>query len=302
MKRAIQIFCLIAGSASALIAGGCQTVEARRWDLPPSVKSLTSNDYPVAYIERGSGPTVVLVHGALNDYRTWTPQLESLSSRFRLVAISLRHYYPEPWTGDGEFSLKRHTEDVAAFIERLGVGPVSLVGWSRGGTVAVETARRRPDLIRKLVLMDAALSALLPAPTDAPVEDPRVKRAKAAEAYFRRGDVEGGLEFFFDDVNSPGAWKRLPEDQRQIRRDNAWTIVGQLGDVESVGCADIGRFKMPVLLMEGEQSPPLFKRMRAAVQQCLPSAALATIPKAGHQMHQMNAIAFNAELAKFLAE
>jgi len=65
---------------------------------------------------------------------------------------------------------------------------------------------------------------------------------------------------------------------------------------------DIGRFKMPVLLMEGEQSPPLFKRMRAAVQQCLPSAGLVTIPKAGHQMHQMNAAAFNAELAKFLAE
>ena len=302
MKEAIRRLCLISVLASAVILCGCQTVQKPQWDLPSGVKTLSANGYPMAYIERGSGPTVVLVHGALNDYRSWTPQMEPLSSRFRLVPISLRNYYPEPWKGDGEFSIKLHAADVAAFIERLGVGPVILVGWSRGGTVAVETARLRPDLIRKLVLMDAALYELLPAQSGAPTDDPRIKRAKATEVYFRRGDMEGGLQFFFDDINGPGAWNRLPEVQRQLRRENAWTIVGQLGDVETVGCADIGRFRMPVLLMEGEQSPQMFKRMRAAFQKCLPSAGWVTIPKAGHQMHQMNPPEFNAALVKFLSD
>jgi pimeloyl-ACP methyl ester carboxylesterase len=150
--------------------------------------------------------------------------------------------------------------------------------------------------------MDAALYELLPAQSGAPTDDPRIKRAKATEVYFRRGDMEGGLQFFFDDINGPGAWNRLPEAQRQLRRENAWTIVGQLGDVETVGCADIGRFRMPVLLMEGEQSPQMFKRMRAAFQKCLPSAGWVTIPKAGHQMHQMNPPEFNAALVKFLSD
>src|SRR5688572_15053463 len=288
--------------AGCLLAAGCGTLQQPRWSMPAGVKSLEANGYPVAYVERGSGPTVVLVHGALNDYRTWAPPLDALAASYRVVAISLRHYYPEPWKGEGEFSLARHGEDVAAFIERLGAGPVHLVGWSRGGGVAVEAARARPDLVRRLVLMDPALFNLVAEPGKAQGEDPRVKRARATEAYFRRGEMEAGLQFFFDDVNGPGAWQKLPEPQRQLRRDNAWTAIGQLGDVERLSCADLGKFRMPVLLMQGEQSPPLFKRIGAAAQRCLPAARSVTLPKAGHQMHQNNPSGFSAELAKFLSE
>lgn len=288
--------------ATCFFIGGCATQQQPAWSLPPGVKSLEANGYPVAYVERGSGPTVVLVHGALNDYRTWAPPMEALAASFRVVSISLRHYYPEPWQGEGEFSLARHGADVAAFIERLGAGPVHLVGWSRGGGVVVETARARPDLIRKLVLMDPALFNLVAEPGKAQGEDPRVKRARATEAYFRRGEMEVGLQFFFDDVNGAGAWRKLPEAQRQLRRDNAWTIVGQIQDMERLGCADLGRFRMPVLLMQGEQSPPLFKRIGAAAQRCLPAGRAVTIPKAGHQMHQNNPAGFGAELARFLSE
>jgi pimeloyl-ACP methyl ester carboxylesterase len=289
----------VAVLAMPFFLAGCQAPLKRAWDLPAGVTSLEANGYPIAFVERGTGPTVVLVHGAINDYRTWAPQMDALASRFRVVAISLRNYYPEPWKGDGEFSLSLHAKDVVAFIERLGAGPVALVGWSRGGTVAVDAARLRPDLVRKLVLMDPALFALLP---PAPGEDPRIQRAKATHEYFKRGDMEGGLQFFVDGINGPGSWKALPEPQRALRRENAWTIVGQLGDVEAATCPDVSRLGMPLLLMEGEQSPPLFKRMRAAAQQCLPSAKFVAIPKAGHQMHQMNPAGFNAELIRFLSE
>jgi len=284
------------------LLGACQTPYKAAWDMPAGVKVLEANGYPVAYVEKGSGPTVVLVHGALFDYRTWAPQMDALAENFRVVAISLRHYYPEPWKGDGDFSLKLHASDVAAFIERLGVGPVFLVGWSRGGAVAADTAMMQPDLVRKLVLMDASLYSLVLPPGGASPEDPRVKRAKATEVYFRRGDMEGGLQFFIDDMVGAGAWSKGREDQRQPLRDNAWTIVGQLGDVETVTCDDIGKFKMPVLLMEGEQSGPVFRRVRSAIQKCLPAAKLATIPKAAHQMHEMNPAAFNAALENFLSE
>ena len=96
MKRATPLLLLIAVLASATILGGCQTAQKGDWALPAGVKTLMVNGYPVAYAEHGSGPTVVLVHGAINDYRTWTPQMEPLSSQFRVVAISLRHYYPKP--------------------------------------------------------------------------------------------------------------------------------------------------------------------------------------------------------------
>jgi esterase len=302
MRVALRWLYLISVLWSALIVSGCQTVQTPHWSLPSGVSALSVNGYPMAYTERGSGPTVVLVHGALNDYRTWARQMEPLSSKFRVVSVSLRHYYPEPWKGDGEFSLKLHAQDLAAFIERLGAGSVILVGWSRGGVVAADTARLRPDLVRKLVLMDGALLEVLPKEPDPPRDDVRVTRAKATEVYFRRGDMEGGLQYFFDDINGSGAWIRLAEDQRQLRRENAWTIVGQIGDVETVTCADAGRFRMPVLLMEGENSPPQFKRIRTAIQKCLPSARFATIPKAAHQMHQMNPAGTNEVLLNFMSE
>jgi pimeloyl-ACP methyl ester carboxylesterase len=295
-------FHALACVALTLCLAACQTPQKPSWELPAGAKSLQVNGYPMAYVERGTGPAVVLVHGALNDYRTWTPQMEALASRFRVVALSLRHYYPEPWKGAGEFSLVGHAKDVAAFVDALGAGPVALVGWSRGGAVAMEAAKLRPDRIRRLVLMDPALFALLPQPPGAAAEDPRVKRAKAAHEYFKRGDIDGGLEFFVDDVSGPGTWKAMPEAQRALRRQNAWTIVGQLGDAETVTCADVSRLRMPVLLMEGEQSPPLFKRVRSAAHQCLPAAKLVTVPKAAHSMHTMNPAAFNAELVKFLAD
>ncbi len=292
---------LVTAILAALLLGGCQSIREPAWALPPGTKTLEAHGYPIAYQERGSGPTVVLVHGALGDYRTWAPQVDALPG-FRLVTLSLRHYYPEPWKGEGEFSLVRHGADVAAFIERLGAGPVHLVGWSRGGAVAVEAVKARPDLVRTLVLMDPALFSLVAKPGSAPGDDPRVKRARATEVYFRRGEMERGLEYFVDDVNGVGAWRRLPEAQRQVRRDNAWTAIGQIGDVETVSCTELGNFRMPVLLMGGEQSPPAFNRIREAAQRCMPSARTVTIPKAGHAMHQNNPTVFNAELARFLSQ
>ena len=303
MKRYPRLPTFASVIAVVLFLASCQTVQKPGWDLPPGVKTLTVNGYPMAYMERGTGPTVVLVPGSLNDYRYWTPQLESLSSRFRVVSVSLRHYYPEPWNGVGEFSFTRHSRDLAAFIERLNVGPVHLVGWSRGGNVAVATTRLRPDLVRKLVLMDPGLYELAPAPGGAPSgDDPRIARIKATQAYFKKNDIEGGLQFFFDDVNGPGTWARLTEDLRRGRRENAWTLVGQLGDVETYPCADIGSFKMPVLLMTGERSPRQFGPILDGFQRCQPSATRVTIPNAAHQMSQMNPSGSDAALIKFLSE
>ena len=284
--------------------GGCQTVQQPDWQLPPGVKTLTTNGYPMAYMERGAGPTIVLVHGSLNDYRYWTPQLEALSSRARVVSVSLRYYYPERWNGAGNFGLERHAADVAVLIEKLNAGPVYLVGWSRGGQVVIRTALARPDLVRKLLLMDPALGELAPPPKSAPGEAVVVARARATEVHYRKGDIAGGLEYFFDDVNGKGAWKRLTEVQRQIRLENAWTVVGQAADSKArpISCDDIGKIEIPVLLMTGDKSPPHFRPILDAYQRCQPAAARVTIPNAAHQMSQMNPAAVNAALSKFFLE
>jgi hypothetical protein len=84
---------------------------------------------PVTYYRRICRTAADRSPRRLNDYRSWEPQMSSLSSRLRVLAVSLRHYYPERWNGKGnDFSEKQHAEDVTTLIERLGTGSVYLVG------------------------------------------------------------------------------------------------------------------------------------------------------------------------------
>ena len=271
------------------------------WSLPADVKTVTVNGYPMAYVERGAGPSLVLVHGAVSDYRTWHGQLSTLSSRFRVIAVSLRRYFPERWDGKGQdFSEQQHAADIASFLERLGPSPVYLVGHSRGGMVAILAARSRPGLVRKLVLMEAPLTALDPAYKN--TEDPRIARWQKTAKLFETDGIDTGLEFFVDDVAGAGTWKRFTDERRQAIRDNAWTIAGQLSDTATISCADVGALKMPVMLVVGEKTTRQFMQIVEATHKCIPTAEHVVVANAGHGMHRDNAAAFDAAVLKFFSD
>jgi pimeloyl-ACP methyl ester carboxylesterase len=60
---------------------------------------------------------------------------------------------------EGPISYDLMADDTIAFMDTLGTGPGHLVGWSDGGNVGVLVAIKRPDLVRKLVVMGANFSA-----------------------------------------------------------------------------------------------------------------------------------------------
>lgn len=291
----LRILLVVLGLASAWYAPA-----AAQWVLPAGVKTLEVNGYPMSFLESGTGEPVVLVHGAATDYRSWTQQTASLHG-FRLIAISLRHYYPEPWNGKGDtFSVKQHAEDLAAFIEALGVGPVALVGHSRGATVSVKAALARPALVKKLVLMEGPFDAFQPRAESGEIKSPARAVIPAIKQRFEQGDIDGGLELWADRDNNPGTWARRSEQARQRSRDNAATLIPDGGD-NPVTCADLAALQMPVLLMQGDKSPRRFASIVDATHKCLPSAERATIPDAGHAMHVMNPAGFEKMLVQFLS-
>jgi esterase len=272
------------------------------WAIPADAATMTVNGYPMAHVKRGAGQPVVLVHGSLSDYRYWTPQLASSLPGYQLIAVSLRHFYPEPWNGKGDdFSIEVQADDLGVFIERLGVGPVHLVGWSRGGSVALGAADTRPDLVKKLVLMEPVISSLLPQASATGKPDPTRVRLEAVAAYYERGDIEGGLQYFVDDINGPGTWTRRTEEQRQLARDNAWTLVRQITDTDAVTRDDLRKMRMPVLLVGGERGPPFLAQTMDAAQTYLPSVSRVTISNAGHLMNRDNPTEFNLALTRFLS-
>lgn len=110
----------------------------------------------------GRGELVVCVHGMTGDATNWTDLMAELTPEFDAVAVDLpgSGFSPPPRTRRG-YSITALAGTVIELIETLGretgSGPVHLIGNSMGGAVALRAAARRPDLIRTLVLVSAAL-------------------------------------------------------------------------------------------------------------------------------------------------
>jgi esterase len=271
-----------------------------RWPIPSDAKCLEVNGYPITYQDAGSGPTVVLVHGSITDYRTWEPTVEGLSSRFRVIAPSLRHYFPEPWDGVGsDFTIEQHAADIATLVRSLAVGQVHLLGWSRGALVAVETARQAPELIKTLILEDGMVSLageetesmrLANASTD--------QRLNNLKSNIQRSEFERGAQELVDALNGSGAWLRMPPDRRQMMLDNIHT--GVAGARKPIPREVLSALKMPMLLLTGENSPKAYAEFYDTLRTIRICGATVVIPNAAHLMHADNPVAFNEALMSFL--
>src|ERR1700751_6340018 len=117
------------------------------------MQTLSVNGYDMAYLEIGTGRPLVCVHGTLGDFRTWSAVLGPLSKTRRVIALSLRRFFPEHWDGvGGDYLMAQHVSDVIGFIGKLNAGPVDLMGHSRGGHIWFCVPQQRPDLLRQLGL------------------------------------------------------------------------------------------------------------------------------------------------------
>ncbi|MFC6089136.1 alpha/beta fold hydrolase [Saccharothrix lopnurensis] len=106
---------------------------------------------------RGGGEPVVLLHGGFSDSREFGPNLARLADRFRVHTVDRRGHGRTPDV-PGPVELDVLAGDLAAFLERVVGGPAHLVGFSAGGVVALGLAQRRPDLVRRLVVLNTAFA------------------------------------------------------------------------------------------------------------------------------------------------
>lgn len=276
----------------------------RNSKLPHGIRTIEVNGYEMAYLECGQGAPLVLIHGSLNDYRAWAHQMAPFGERFRSIAVSLRHCYPECWNGEGgTFSVRQHADDLAGFLKKLGAGPVHLVAHSRGGDIALILAAKHPELVRSMVLADPApLDQMLPKTRDANAETRNRKMiVTAAVERIQRGDVDGGLELFTDAVSMPGNWSKLSESTKQARRDNAWSLKSLVADAqEPFDYMDARKIDAPILLVTGDRSPRSYAIMHSALRSHLKWHQMITIPNASHGMYTDNPAMFNASVLDFL--
>ena len=147
-----------AGAAGGLTIGliGLAALNARRAEaaVPKQGKLVTIDGSQLHYVELGSGPPILMVHGLAGNLRNFARSVvEDLSRDHRVILLD-RPGSGYSVRGKGVSArLPDQAALVAKFIERLDIGRPLLVGHSLGGAVSLALALDRPDLVRGLALI-----------------------------------------------------------------------------------------------------------------------------------------------------
>lgn len=111
----------------------------------------------IAYMQKGQGAPVLLLHGLGSSLQDWEYQIQEVSGYAQVWAIDMRgHGRSQPLRAP--VSIAEMAEDVAEFIEALNIQGCILVGISMGGMIAFELLARRPELLAGLVVINSAPS------------------------------------------------------------------------------------------------------------------------------------------------
>jgi len=100
----------------------------------------------------GEQKPLILLHGGLGSTEMFADPLPLLSSSRQVIGVDLQAHGR---TADIErpLSLESMGDDIAALIQHLGLGQADLMGYSMGGMVALQTAIRHPETVRRLVVV-----------------------------------------------------------------------------------------------------------------------------------------------------
>jgi non-heme chloroperoxidase len=277
--------------------------------LPQSLQPtrVSVNGVELHYIEQGQGEPLVLLHGGQGDYRSWEILMKALSPQYRVISYSRRYNYPN----NNPFTAKYHSacteaEDLAAFIRKLKLGRVNLVGTSMGAFTALVLAVNHPEMVRSLVLAEPPVHQWVRDTADGA----RVYREfmtdieEPARAAFKAGDDQGAMRFFVDGIIGKGRFDNLsPEGLAAVMQNSRFFKANTLSSdpFPNLSKDKVKRLRLPVLIITGENTIRIHKLVDEELARLLPKAEQAIIPNAGHGSPRENPQVFNETVVRFLA-
>lgn len=248
------------------------------------------------YETRGEGPPLLILHGLFGSHQNWLPVARELSGAFRVLTVDLRNHGQSPHHDESGYAAM--AGDVARLIHDLGLGAASLLGHSLGGKVAMKVALSRPEVVRRLVVVDIGPRAYRAVHDDvfAALKHLDLKtvhsRTQAGELLSRAIPHRPTRHFLLTNlVRTPDGrwrWRMNLETLHAHREQLAGNVSGE-------------PFKGATLFIRGAKSDYLEAGDLDAVRELFPRAAFHTIADAGHWVHVDAPAPFIKAVRQFLA-
>jgi len=240
----------------------------------------------------GNGPSLLILHGLYGSSDNWVTIAKMLSGKFTVYLPDLRNHGQSPHSQQHDYDSM--SQDILELADELSLDRFILAGHSMGGKVAVDFARKWPERIYSLVIIDIF-------PFEKADPDLQIYREhmhilgsmlsldlkKAAG----RADIERMLMGKIDDEKIRNLilknLKRLPDNTFEWKVD-AMSLYNNLDNIAS-GLEDplpgeiITGF--PVLFIKGERSVYLEEEDMKKIRQLFPGAEMTVIKDAGHWVH-----------------
>jgi pimeloyl-ACP methyl ester carboxylesterase len=229
------------------------------------------------YEQHGEGAQVLCIHGTSSSAIVWEDAVKELAGRGRCIVYdrrgSFRSERPEPYeTTD----VSDHADDAATLLDALSATPAVVIGRSYGGEVALDLARRYPDKVTALALLEPAMLSL---DTEATAWG-QEHFDQVLEAGAR--DVSSVAEVFLRDVVGDDAWESFPTRLKEMFIGNGPAILAELkGRWLELTAQELAAIDQPTLIVSAKDSPEAFRRVDAVLAEALPNSETLLI-EGGH--------------------
>jgi pimeloyl-ACP methyl ester carboxylesterase len=259
---------------------------------PPSGQFLTIDDAKLHVVVKGSGPDLVLIHGASGTLRDYTFALvDQLAPRYRVIAVDRPGMgYSDPLP-QGDTSLASQADRIRRALDAFGVKNPIVLGQSYGGAVALAWAVDSPPAALVLV---GGVSMPWPGPLDPwyRATSPPLGRATLVPlvaAFMPHSYVTRAIDGVFAPDAAPAGYAQHLGLDLTLRRATLATNVAQINALRDHVVAMEPRYAnltLPIEMIHGDADTIVPLDVHAArFAPLVPSATLTVLPGAGHMPH-----------------
>jgi pimeloyl-ACP methyl ester carboxylesterase len=261
-------------------------------------KDVTVLGFKLHYLEAGSGPPVILLHGLGGDGSRWRSNIDPLARDFHVFALDQIGF------GRSDKPLANyHTgmlaEFLVGFLSAVKIPKASLVGNSMGAGVALYTAVHHPERVDRIVLADGGGFRSASAAPAAPVT-PEALRRRQLQNSTTREETREFFRILFHDKSL--VTDQMVDEQLAMRLRSAFTItkMQEAGDRGSLTEEQVRGVKAPTLIVWGKYDELANPAGADRLERTIPGAKKTIIDNCGHMPQLEKADEFNRVVREFL--